>query len=380
MIAAIYFAAVLPAVAGAAVARAQGPGRRTAAARGAGWRMARAAARGREPQERMTAQERCTRRARRASTTASAADRRRRTDRRAAKSFDGRVVLDDVDLRGAAAARSSAIIGSERRRQDDADALRQPAGAPGPRHDRGRRRADLRRRPDGRARDLAKLRQTRRHGVPALQPVPAPDRGRERRARADPAAGAPRARGGGARGRAAAAGRARAIARSAYPEQMSGGEQQRVAIARALALRPTVLLFDEPTSSLDPESTAEVLRVMRELADDGMTMMLVTHEIAVRPRRLRLGGVHRPRQDRRGGPAGRGARPAEPGAHARLRPHLRGRAGGAHARRPSRMTIRVRSTSTRAAAGSSALAISSDASASAARSRCASVRTSPRAI
>ena len=65
----------------------------------------------------------------------------------------------------------------------------------------------------------------------------------------------------------------------AYPEQMSGGEQQRVAIARALALKPSVLLFDEPTSSLDPESTAEVLRVMRELADDGMTMVLVTHEL-----------------------------------------------------------------------------------------------------
>jgi ABC-type polar amino acid transport system ATPase subunit len=65
----------------------------------------------------------------------------------------------------------------------------------------------------------------------------------------------------------------------AFPEQMSGGEQQRVAIARALALRPTVLLFDEPTSSLDPEATAEVLRVMRELAADGMTMIVVTHEI-----------------------------------------------------------------------------------------------------
>jgi polar amino acid transport system ATP-binding protein len=66
---------------------------------------------------------------------------------------------------------------------------------------------------------------------------------------------------------------------TAFPEEMSGGEQQRVAIARALALRPTVLLFDEPTSSLDPESTGEVLRVMRELADDGMTMILVTHEL-----------------------------------------------------------------------------------------------------
>ncbi|MFI7702149.1 amino acid ABC transporter permease/ATP-binding protein [Nonomuraea sp. NPDC049480] len=66
---------------------------------------------------------------------------------------------------------------------------------------------------------------------------------------------------------------------TAYPEQMSGGEQQRVAIARALALQPSVLLFDEPTSSLDPESTAEVLTVMRELADEGMTMILVTHEL-----------------------------------------------------------------------------------------------------
>jgi len=65
----------------------------------------------------------------------------------------------------------------------------------------------------------------------------------------------------------------------AYPDQMSGGEQQRVAIARALSLRPDVLLFDEPTSSLDPESTGEVLRVMRELAADGMTMILVTHEL-----------------------------------------------------------------------------------------------------
>ncbi|MGN9842104.1 amino acid ABC transporter permease/ATP-binding protein [Nonomuraea sp. H19] len=66
---------------------------------------------------------------------------------------------------------------------------------------------------------------------------------------------------------------------TANPEQMSGGEQQRVAIARALALQPSVLLFDEPTSSLDPESTGEVLRVMRELAEDGMTMILVTHEL-----------------------------------------------------------------------------------------------------
>ncbi|GAA2632807.1 amino acid ABC transporter ATP-binding protein [Streptomyces vastus] len=65
----------------------------------------------------------------------------------------------------------------------------------------------------------------------------------------------------------------------AQPEQLSGGEQQRVAIARALALKPEVLLFDEPTSSLDPEATREVLNVMRELAADGMTMLLVTHEL-----------------------------------------------------------------------------------------------------
>ena len=65
----------------------------------------------------------------------------------------------------------------------------------------------------------------------------------------------------------------------AFPDQMSGGEQQRVAIARALALQPKVLLFDEPTSALDPESTREVLQVMRELADDGMTMVIVTHEV-----------------------------------------------------------------------------------------------------
>jgi ABC-type polar amino acid transport system ATPase subunit len=65
----------------------------------------------------------------------------------------------------------------------------------------------------------------------------------------------------------------------AFADQMSGGEQQRVAIARALALQPKVLLFDEPTSALDPESTREVLRVMRELADDGMTMVIVTHEV-----------------------------------------------------------------------------------------------------
>ncbi|WP_026527464.1 amino acid ABC transporter ATP-binding protein [Butyrivibrio sp. VCD2006] len=64
-----------------------------------------------------------------------------------------------------------------------------------------------------------------------------------------------------------------------YPSQLSGGQQQRVAIARALATDPSIIYFDEPTSALDPQLTAEVLEVMRKLADEGMTMIVVTHEI-----------------------------------------------------------------------------------------------------
>ncbi|MFE4971937.1 amino acid ABC transporter ATP-binding protein [Kitasatospora sp. NPDC056651] len=64
-----------------------------------------------------------------------------------------------------------------------------------------------------------------------------------------------------------------------YPAQLSGGQQQRVAIARALAMKPKVMLFDEPTSALDPEMVNEVLEVMRQLAADGMTMVVVTHEM-----------------------------------------------------------------------------------------------------
>ena len=66
----------------------------------------------------------------------------------------------------------------------------------------------------------------------------------------------------------------------AYPCQLSGGQQQRVAIARALALRPDILFFDEPTSALDPELTGEVLKVIRDLAEEKMTMVIVTHEMA----------------------------------------------------------------------------------------------------
>jgi polar amino acid transport system ATP-binding protein len=65
-----------------------------------------------------------------------------------------------------------------------------------------------------------------------------------------------------------------------YPAQLSGGQQQRVAIARALAMNPALMLFDEPTSALDPETIGEVLSVMKQLADEGMTMVVVTHEMA----------------------------------------------------------------------------------------------------
>lgn len=67
--------------------------------------------------------------------------------------------------------------------------------------------------------------------------------------------------------------------RDAYPARLSGGQQQRVAIARALAMHPKILLFDEPTSALDPELRGEVLAVMRSLAEEGMTMLVVTHEM-----------------------------------------------------------------------------------------------------
>jgi ABC-type histidine transport system ATPase subunit len=66
----------------------------------------------------------------------------------------------------------------------------------------------------------------------------------------------------------------------AYPSRLSGGQQQRVAIARALALKPKIILFDEPTSALDPELVGEVLKVIRDLATEGMTMIIVTHEMA----------------------------------------------------------------------------------------------------
>ncbi len=67
---------------------------------------------------------------------------------------------------------------------------------------------------------------------------------------------------------------------TSYPNQLSGGQKQRIAIARSLCMEPDVMLFDEPTSALDPEMVGEVLEVMRELAEDKMTMLVVTHEMA----------------------------------------------------------------------------------------------------
>ena len=116
-------------------------------------------------------------------------------------------------------------------------------------------------------------------GVPALQPVPASHCARERHRR--PAlceeGAAAEAR---ERGRALLAQVGLADKADVHPPQLSGGQQQRVAIARALAMQPKAILFDEPTSALDPELVGDVLGVMRKLADDGMTMVVVTHEMA----------------------------------------------------------------------------------------------------
>jgi arginine/ornithine transport system ATP-binding protein len=92
--------------------------------------------------------------------------------------------------------------------------------------------------------------------------------------------------------------------KDAYPAHMSGGEQQRVAIARALAMEPDVMLFDEPTSALDPELVGEVLRVMRSLAEEGRTMLVVTHEMGfAREVASRVVFLHRGVIEEEGAPA-----------------------------------------------------------------------------
>ena len=105
------------------------------------------------------------------------------------------------------------------------------------------------------------------------------------------------------------------------PIEMSGGQQQRVGIARAVAMNPKVLLLDEITSALDPELVGEVLTVVHSLARDGMTMILVTHEMTFRARRVVTGGVHgrRPR-----GGAGNAARRVRGAGAARTAAELSG--------------------------------------------------------
>ena len=150
-------------------------------------------------------------------------------------------------------------------------------GRPG---DRPRRAGQGRSRPAHVRRSRADARApARRHGVPAVQPVPAHDRARQRHGRrcARCAASARPRRATRAQTELARVGLADKA--DAYPARLSGGQKQRVAIARALAMDPEVLLFDEPTSALDPELVGEVLRVIRSLAEEGRTMLLVTHEI-----------------------------------------------------------------------------------------------------
>jgi len=92
--------------------------------------------------------------------------------------------------------------------------------------------------------------------------------------------------------------------RSHYPSQLSGGQQQRAAIARALAMEPQVLLFDEPTSALDPELVGEVLQVMRRLAEEGRTMLVVTHEMRfAKDASTRVVFLHEGRVDEEGPPS-----------------------------------------------------------------------------
>jgi octopine/nopaline transport system ATP-binding protein len=92
--------------------------------------------------------------------------------------------------------------------------------------------------------------------------------------------------------------------RNHYPAHLSGGQQQRVAIARALAMQPQALLFDEPTSALDPELVGEVLRVMRQLAEEGRTMLVVTHEMAfARDVSCRVVFLHQGKVEEEGPPA-----------------------------------------------------------------------------
>jgi len=114
--------------------------------------------------------------------------------------------------------------------------------------------------------------------------------------------------------------------RDAYPAELSGGQQQRVAIARALAMEPRLMLFDEPTSALDPELVGEVLKVIRDLAAEGRTMLLVTHEMGfAREVANRILFLHQGRVEEEGAPADLFNNPRSP----RLRQFLASVLGGA---------------------------------------------------
>ena len=127
----------------------------------------------------------------------------------------------------------------------------------------------------------------------------------------------------------------------AYPLQLSGGQQQRVAIARALAMEPALMLFDEVTSAVDPELAGEILLVMKRLAKQGMTMLVVTHEMSFAADVADRVLVHRPRRHRRAGPAREVLdQPAEP-ADAGLSP-CRARPGSDGRRRNSAAGIWIR--------------------------------------
>ena len=189
------------------------------------------------------------------------------------KHFGELHVLKDIDLT-VATRRGRGRHRAVRLRQVDAVPDDQPPGA-----DRLRRDHDRRQAAAGGGQATRRAAGRRRHGVPVVQPLRAQDdparTSRSARSRSAAEQGGGRASGPGR----CSSGSASPTRRDKFPAQLSGGQQQRVAIARALAMEPKVMLFDEPTSALDPEMINEVLDVMTSLATEGMTMVVVTHEM-----------------------------------------------------------------------------------------------------
>ena len=184
---------------------------------------------------------------------------------------------------------------AQRLGQEHAAALHQPAGTRGS----GRILVDGVDVHDAKT-DINKVREESRHGVPVLQPLSPQDGAGERDPGPARRRGTPRAEAtGAAMGLLAKVGIPEKA--DAYPGQLSGGQQQRVAIARALAMKPKLMLFDEPTSALDPEMIGEVLDVMKALAREGMTMVVVTHEMGFAREVADRVIFHGPRGHHRGG-------------------------------------------------------------------------------